>query len=36
MNKGDVVVITSGDPQTSPRTGNYNTATNMAMIAQVQ
>ena len=33
---GDLVVITAGDPQTSPRMGDYNTSTNMSMIAQVQ
>ncbi|MDI9590976.1 MAG: pyruvate kinase [Acidobacteriota bacterium] len=33
---GDVVVITSGDPQTSPQQGDYVTSTNMAMVAQVQ
>ncbi len=33
---GDVVVITSGDPQTSPQQGDYVTSTNMCMVAQVQ
>ena len=33
---GDIVVITAGDPQTSPRMGDYTTSTNMAMVAQVQ
>jgi pyruvate kinase len=33
---GDIVVLTAGDPQTSPRLGDYTTSTNMAMIAQVQ
>lgn len=33
---GEIVVITAGDPQTSPRQGDYTTSTNMAMIAQVQ
>ena len=33
---GDIVVITAGDPQTSPRLGDYTTSTNMAMVAQVQ
>ena len=33
---GDVVVITSGDPQTSPQQGDYVTSTNMVMVAQVQ
>ena len=36
VGKGDVVVITSGDPQTSPQQGDYITSTNMAMVAQVQ
>ena len=36
VNNGDVVVITSGDPQTSPQQGDYITSTNMAMVAQVQ
>ena len=36
VNTGDVVVITSGDPQTSPQQGDYITSTNMAMVAQVQ
>ncbi len=33
---GDIVVLTAGDPQTSPRQGDYTTSTNLAMIAQVQ
>ncbi|MGN0287169.1 MAG: pyruvate kinase [Atopobiaceae bacterium] len=33
---GDLVVITAGDPHTSPSQGDYITSTNMAMIAQVQ
>ena len=33
---GDIVVITAGDPQTSPRLGDYTTSTNMAMVAPVQ
>lgn len=33
---GDLVVVTAGDPQTSPRMGNYSTSTNVAMVAQVQ
>ena len=33
---GDIVVITAGDAQTSPRLGDYTTSTNMAMVAQVQ
>ena len=36
VGRGDVVVITSGDPQTSPQQGDYITSTNMAMVAQVQ
>ena len=36
VSAGDVVVITSGDPQTSPQQGDYVTSTNMAMVAQVQ
>lgn len=36
VNSGDIVVITAGDPQTSPRQGDYTTSTNMAMVAQVQ
>ena len=36
VNRGDVVVITSGDPQTSPQQGDYITSTNMCMVAQVQ
>ncbi len=35
VNTGEVVVITSGDPQTSPQQGDYITSTNMAMVAQV-
>lgn len=30
------LVITAGDPQTSPRQGDYTTSTNMCMVAQVQ
>ncbi len=33
---GDIVILTAGDPQTSPRQGDYTTSTNLAMIAQVQ
>lgn len=33
---GDIVVLTAGDPQTTPRTGDYTTSTNMLMVAQVQ
>ena len=36
VSPGEVVVITSGDPQTSPQMGDYITSTNMAMVAQVQ
>ena len=36
VESGDIVVITAGDAQTSPRTGDYTTSTNMAMVAQVQ
>lgn len=36
VNAGDMVVITAGDPQTTPRTGDYITSTNMLMCAQVQ
>jgi pyruvate kinase len=32
----DIVVVTAGDPHTSPRQGDYTTSTNVAMIAQVQ
>jgi pyruvate kinase len=35
-NKGDLVVVTAGDPQTSPSQGDYITSTNMAMVAQIQ
>ena len=33
---GDVVVLTAGDAQTSPRQGDYTTSTNTVMVAQVQ
>ncbi len=33
---GDLVVITAGDPQTSPSQGDYITSTNMAMVSQIQ
>ena len=33
--KGDLVVLTSGDPQTSPSQGDYVTSTNMLMVAQI-
>jgi pyruvate kinase len=36
VDAGDIVVITAGDPHTSPSQGDYITSTNMAMIAQVQ
>ncbi len=36
VESGDIVVITAGDPQTSPRLGDYTTSTNMAMVAQIQ
>ena len=36
VDPGDIVVITAGDPQTSPRQGDYTTSTNMAMVAQIQ
>ncbi len=36
VDRGDVVVVTSGDPQTSPQQGDYITSTNMCMVAQVQ
>ena len=34
--KSDRDDLTAGDPQTSPRQGDYTTSTNLAMIAQVQ
>ncbi|MBP3893368.1 MAG: pyruvate kinase [Atopobiaceae bacterium] len=36
VNTGDIVIITAGDPQTSPRQGDYTTSNNMCMVAQVQ
>ena len=30
-----MVVLTSGDPQTSPSQGDYVTSTNMLMVAQI-
>ncbi|MCH3967784.1 MAG: pyruvate kinase [Atopobiaceae bacterium] len=33
---GDMVVVTAGDPQTSPKQGDYVTSTNMVMVSQVQ
>ena len=35
VRRGDVVVITSGDPQTSPQQGDYISSTNMCLVAQV-
>ncbi|MCH3942347.1 MAG: pyruvate kinase [Atopobiaceae bacterium] len=32
---GDMVVVTAGDPGTSPRQGDYTTSTNMVMVAQI-
>ncbi|KXB63265.1 MULTISPECIES: pyruvate kinase [Olsenella] len=36
VEKDDLVVITAGDPQTSPSQGDYITSTNMAMVSQIQ
>lgn len=36
VESGDIVILTAGDPQTSPRQGDYTTSTNLAMIAQIQ
>ncbi len=36
VESNDIVVVTAGDPHTSPRQGDYTTSTNMAMVAQVQ
>ena len=36
VESGDIVILTAGDPQTSPRQGDYTTSTNLAMVAQVQ
>ena len=36
VDAGELVVITAGDVQTSPRMGDYTTSTNMCMVAQVQ
>ncbi|OFK23436.1 pyruvate kinase [Olsenella sp. HMSC062G07] len=33
---GEIVVITAGDPQTSPSQGDYTTSTNMTMVCQIQ
>ena len=35
VDEGDLVVITAGDPNTSPKQGTYTTSTNMLMVAQV-
>lgn len=36
VDAGDLVVVTAGDPQTSPSQGDYITSTNMAMVSQIQ
>lgn len=36
VNSGDMVVVTAGDPGTSPTQGDYTTSTNMIMVAQIQ
>jgi pyruvate kinase len=36
VDRDDIVVVTAGDAQTSPRQGDYTTSTNMAMVAQIQ
>jgi len=36
VDAGDIVVLTAGDAQTSPRQGDYTTSTNTVMVAQVQ
>jgi len=36
VDSGDIVVLTAGDAQTSPRQGDYTTSTNTVMVAQVQ
>ena len=36
VESGDIVILTAGDPQPSPRQGDYTTSTNLARIAQVQ
>ena len=33
---GDTVILTAGDPHTSPQQGDYTTSTNMLMIAQIK
>ncbi|WP_294517590.1 pyruvate kinase [Atopobium minutum] len=35
VKEGDLVVITAGDPKTSPVQGDYSTSTNMVMVCQV-
>ena len=35
VKRGDIVVITAGDPHSSPRQGDYETATNVCMIAEI-
>ena len=34
--EGDYVVVTAGDPETSPKQGTYTTSTNLLMVAQVR
>ena len=36
VDTGDLVVVTAGDPQTSPSQGDYITSTNMTMVSQIQ
>ena len=36
VDTGDIVVVTSGDPQTSPSQGDYTTSTNTLMVSQIQ
>lgn len=36
VKSGELVVITAGDPQTSPSQGDYITSTNMTMVSQIQ
>ena len=36
VSAGDLVVVTAGDPGTSPREDDYTTSTNMVMVCQVQ
>lgn len=35
IQEGDMVIITAGDPKTSPSQGDYITSTNMLMVAQI-